>query len=257
MLNTVRKFVPYSALSFYRKLKRKKQRIENSSKSTEEVFTDIYRTNHWGGESGEFCSGTGTVNEAISEAYIKCLADLQSKYQFSDLNVVDLGCGDMRIGSQLAGLFATYTGVDIVKEMIEKHASQYTESTINFKHLNIVEDELPDGDVCLIRQVLQHLSNDQIVKILSKLSKYKYVFITEQLPTPNDDLKFNLDKSHGGDVRLYDNSGIYLTEAPFNLDKSLVTTVLEVEGHGYQNYSEPWIKGVIETVLYTPKVSED
>ena len=250
----IRKLVPYPLISLYRKLKRAQKRKENLGKSTEEIFSEIYRNNQWGGESGEFNSGVGSTNESISSAYLKCLNEQKDKLNFSELQAVDLGCGDMRIGSQIAGMFRSYTGVDIVKDLIEHHRVAFKEQAgaINFEHLNIVEEELPDGEVCFVRQVLQHLSNDQIGKVLIKLKKYRYVFITEHLPTPNADQKFNSDKPHGSDIRLYDNSGVFLSEPPFSVESSQLETVLEVDGCGYDNYEEPWIRGVIQTVLYTP-----
>lgn len=253
MLNIIRKFTPKILLSLYRKSKRLLERKKNSQKSTEEIFSEIYDNNLWGGEAGDFNSGGGTTSESIADSYIKCVSQLGEELGFSSMRAVDLGCGDMRIGKEICGFFATYSGVDIVKSLIEKHQKEFEDSALSFHHLNIIDDPLPDGDVCFVRQVLQHLSNEQILRICEKLKKYKYVLITEHLPTPNQKMRPNLDKPHGGDVRLYDNSGVFLNAAPFDLEESKTKTVLEVEGHGYAHYSEPWIKGVIRTVLYTPQ----
>lgn len=223
--------------------------------STEEIFSEIYAENKWGGEEGKMYSGSGTGDKAIGAAYIDCLTRLASELGFSSLRAVDLGCGDMRIGGKISHLFASYLGVDIVKDLIAGHQKQLASDTVDFACLNIIDEELPEGDVCLLRQVLQHLSNEQIQKILSKLGKYSYVFITEHVPTPNPGLRKNLDKPHGSDVRIYDNSGVYLGEPPFNIPESKLETVLEIEGHGYKNYTEPWIKGVVKTVLYRPRAN--
>lgn len=256
MKEIIRNLIPYPLLTAYRKWKLNAKQRSNRLKSTQEIFSEIYRTNEWGGKPGEFYSGDGTTDPAIAGSYLKCVAELAEKYGFSELNAVDLGCGDMRIGCAISKSFKTYTGVDIVAEMIEHHKKQYPEESLRFCHLDIIEDELPDGDVCFIRQVLQHLSNEQIGKVLAKLSKYKYVLITEHLPTPNEAIRPNMDKPHGADVRLHQNSGVYITEPPFNISKSMVEVVLEVEGHGQANYKEPWIKGVIRTILYKPSSKE-
>lgn len=250
--SNIRKLIPYSLITAYRRHKRIKSQKLNVNKSTEQVFSEIYKENAWGGEKGDFYSGGGTTIENIANKYVEYFDSIQSEFKLSELAVVDLGCGDMRIGGRIAPLFRSYTGVDVVKDLIQHHNEKLASPSVSFKHLNIVDDELPEGDVCLVREVMQHLSNEQILEIIPKLGKYKYVFVTEHIPTPNPDLKFNLDKPHGGDVRLYDNSGVYLTKPPFNVLESKVEKVLEVEGHRYENYEEPWIKGTITTVLYRP-----
>ena len=257
MFQTLRRLTPSPLLNLYRKAKRRAERRRNEARSTEEIFSEIYAQNKWGGEEGDFYSGGGTGDEGIANAYVECLSRLGEELGFAKLRAVDLGCGDMRVGARISPLFASYLGVDIVEELIAGHRERLANERVDFACLNIIESDLPEGDVCLIRQVLQHLSNAQIAKILKKLGKYRYVLITEHLPTPNPKLRKNLDKPHGSDVRMYDNSGVYLTEPPFNLPESRVETVLEVEGHGYENYDEPWIRGNVQTVLYRPGNESD
>lgn len=166
---------------------------------------------------------------------------------FSGLTFVDLGCGDFRIGKQLLPLCSSYIGVDVVKPLVRRNQEIYGDSRVQFVHLDIVKDELPNGDVCFIRQVLQHLSNKQIVDILAKITKYKWVFITEHYPTDNDTIEPNKDKPHGGDIRAYENSGVYLTKPPFELPSQKLEKVLEVAGAGLGEGYDP---GVICTFLY-------
>jgi hypothetical protein len=252
MKTVLRKLVPQAGIDLYRKLRRSQERRSNSRKTTEQVFTEIYQSNAWGGKQGEFSSGGGTRTPKIAKGYLECLRNLAEKQNFQQLTAVDLGCGDMHIGRHLIELFDSYVGVDIVKDLIEDHRKNFKSSKVTFHHLNIIDDDLPDGDVCFLRQVLQHLSNDQILRVLQKVKKYRYVIITEHLPTANPGLRKNLDKPHGGDDRAYDNSGVYLDAPPFNLPSEQLDVIYEVEGHGYDNYHESWIKGVIQTVLYTP-----
>jgi hypothetical protein len=244
--------VPEVGLNLYRKLKRAAEHRRNTERTTEQVFTEIYAKNSWGGDKGEFFSGGGTADESISGAYVDCLKELGKRLELGELHAVDLGCGDMKIGTRISEMFSSYTGVDIVEELVKRHNQSLGTETRRFLHLDIIEDDLPDGDLCMIRQVLQHLSNAQIVKILQKVKKYKYVLITEHNPSPNPGLRKNLDKPHGGDIRIYDNSGIYLEDPPFGIPREQLEVVLEVAGHGYENFSEPWMKGVIQTVMYRP-----
>jgi hypothetical protein len=118
------------------------------------------------------------------------------------LTVVDLGCGDFELGRQLVARAqsANYIGCDIVPELVENLSTRYANERVRFKCLDIVADELPDGDVCLIRQVLQHLSNAEIMKVLRKLHKFRRVYITEGYPVEVSGLA-NPDKLTSHDIR--------------------------------------------------------
>jgi hypothetical protein len=91
----------------------------------------------------------------------------------------------------------------------------------------------------MVRQVMQHLSNSEIIELLSKLKNFKYIIVTEHLPIPQ--FKANLDLVTGQGNRLKIKSGVVLTEAPFYFkpleEKHLLT--LKVDA-----------KSVIKTILY-------
>jgi hypothetical protein len=89
-------------------------------------------------------------------------------------------------------------------------------------------------------------------KILSKLERYQWVFITEHYPTDNPNIVPNKDKIHGADIRLYDNSAVYLTEPLFCLSSESVQEVLTVPGE-VGNVDQ----GFIKTFLYKPNHCSD
>jgi len=110
-----------------------------------------------------------------------------------------------------------YIACDIVEPLIQFNREKFQGMNVEFKVLDIAKDDLPDGDMVCIRQVFQHLSNEQIASALEKITnKYKILLITEHLPLM-DPFVPNLDKPTGPDVRKEFNSGIVLTSAPFNL----------------------------------------
>jgi hypothetical protein len=82
------------------------------------------------------------------------------------------------------------------------------------------------------------------------LKKYEYVFITEHYPTNNDLIRPNIDKVHGGDVRIYENSGVYLSKPPFSLPERSLSMLLEVKSIGF---AKGYNQGVIRTFLYYPQ----
>ena len=249
MKSLLKKFLPKKVLDGYRRVRRSMETKRNRRISTEEVFTAIYQNNKWGGEKGELCSGSGTTDERVVAAYVELISALSDIDGFLGTEFVDLGCGDFRVGSRLLPFCSRYTGVDIVKPVIERNQTVYGDEKTRFVHLNIVEDDLPDGDVCFVRQVLQHLSNEQILRILPKLEKYRWVFLTEHYPDNNIEVVPNLDKTQGHDIRLYDDSGVYLTEPPFSLPADCIEEVLEVRSGDGGNHSP---EGIIRTFRYIP-----
>jgi hypothetical protein len=66
-----------------------------------------------------------------------------------------------------------------------------------------------------VRQILQHLNNAQILRLVPKLYRYKFLILTE-LPA-NTAFQPNLDKSTGGGTRLPRNFWVVLTAPPFLL----------------------------------------
>lgn len=183
----------------------------------------IYETNAWGGAPGEFCSGSGSTPER-SAAYCALIR------RFIGTNgirtVVDLGCGDFRVGRQFESTAKRYIGIDCVPALINYNQRTFGSDRVSFVCRNIIEDELPDGDLCLIRQVLQHLSNAEIQAVLANCRKYRHVIISEHVPVKCD--RPNIDKPHGPDVRAYINSGVYVEAPPFNLS----ARVLLEDTHG-------------------------
>lgn len=191
-------------------------RLRNRGKTTEAVFTEIYEKNKWGVGPDKYCSGDGSVEE-IAIPYCEYINDYLARNFAGGVTIVDLGCGDFRVGSRLQGENRKYIGIDIVPGLIESLREKYASENVSFECLNIIEDSLPEGDVCLVRQVLQHLSNDQIKKVLLALRKYSVVFVTEHYPENDAGLVPNKDKPHGEDIRLYDNSAVYLDKPPFSV----------------------------------------
>ena len=75
---------------------------------------------------------------------------------------------------------------------------------LEFRKVNLAEDELPVGDIAFGRQVLQHLSNREIVHFAEKLNltkPYKYIVITEHLPFSSNFIP-NVDKPSGPNNRV-------------------------------------------------------
>jgi hypothetical protein len=106
-------------------------------------------------------------------------------------------------------------GVDVVPELIEHHRQKFQSPRVSFKCANIIADELPVAELYLVRQVLQHLTNDEIAKVLGRLSCVPKVLITEDFSS--QPTSFNHDMTHGPEVRSDFGSGVYVDQPPFSL----------------------------------------
>jgi hypothetical protein len=149
-----------------------------------------------------------------------------------------LGCGDFNIGRKLLKHCCSYIGIDIVPSLISRNKRVFP--GVRFKCLDISQEELPKADVVIIRQVLQHLSNAEIERILKKLNGYKYIILTEHLPIGV--YEANKDKVASMGIRLKKMSGVDIVKAPFNFEFKNKRELVRVE-------DRKW-KGVIKTTLF-------
>jgi len=188
-------------------------------KEVEHIFSDIYKNNQWGGEPGTFYSGEGSYAPSTL-LYIEKISEFINSHNIK--TVLDIGCGDFAIMSKiLEKVDVQYTGVDVVAELIEHHQRHYANEKTRFVKLNAITDPLPDAELVTVRQVFQHLSNDQILKILGKLSKFRYVIISEHILL-GDFVIPNLDKIPGPHIRTRVFSSVIIDAPPFNVKDAKV-----------------------------------
>jgi hypothetical protein len=206
------------------------------------IFSTIYRKKLWGGRlTFGAHSGSGSRNRAVVVPYVNAVR--KTLLSLGCPSVVDLGCGDFHVGSQLVDCSRQFIACDIVDFVIEQNRRRFP--MVDFRVLDAINDDLPQTDVVLVRQVFQHLSNDQVSTILPKICRYQYAIITEHIPGFADFVP-NQDKKAGPDHRVNFGSGLVLTDPPFNLTAKSSQTLCEVEEFG----------GVIKTILFErPKLS--
>jgi SAM-dependent methyltransferase len=167
LMSWIRSLLPSLMLREINKIRFWKYRRRFGSMNRQDVFSIIYKERVFGDSPGHaFYSGEGSA-ERFSESYCNLVGDHIA--QQSIVSAVDLGCGDFRIGSKIACLVPQYLGIDIVPQLIEYNTRLYGSERIRFECLDIVSDPLPAADLCLIRQVFQHLSNAEILSVIEKL----------------------------------------------------------------------------------------
>jgi hypothetical protein len=200
----------------------------------------IYEQNLWGGNPGEFYSGDGSHHPAMVEPYLKAVTHFLRSFH-PPLTVCDLGCGDFTIGKLLVPNTREYIAIDIVEDLIAWHKKNNALEHVSFHCMDIARNSLPQADCIILRQVLQHLSNEEIKAMVKKLSNYTYVLVTEHLP--EGDFEPNMDIISGQGIRLKKQSGVDLLAPPFLLKVKEAKELVAVPSTTG--------KGVVSTNLYT------
>ena len=180
----------------------------------QDVFSQIYRSGSWQSSSR---SGPGS-EPAKTKQYRGIIESVLRSRQIS--SVVDIGCGDWAFSKLVDWGDVEYTGVDVVPELVAHLNSQFGTNQRRFIVANLIENELPAADLCIVKDVLQHLSNAAVHRFLrEQLPRFRYALITNDarlirlthLLRPWKIQPANLDIANG------DARALRLTRPPFNL----------------------------------------
>jgi len=243
----LKSILPVFVIQFLKNLLLNIQKNKFRKMKNDQIFAEIYKTKFWSPENEKkihkFYSGTGSHHDEFIYTYLKKMKEFLNSFSIKP-SVVDLGCGDFTVGSKLREHCGNYIAIDIFNELIEQNKTKYSSLNVDFRVLDIAKDTLPSGDICFVRQVLQHLSNDTIKKFINLIEgKYKYLVLTEHLP--NDKFfKPNIDILTGPFIRLDKKSGVDLLADPFNLKVIEVKDVCNIQPKKIKNF-----EGVVNTKI--------
>lgn len=145
------------------------------SMKTEQIFTEIYKHNGFGGKDS--ISGPGSDYRETEEIR-NALPRLIKEYHLS--TIMDIPCGDFHWMRRVELSDITYTGADIVEELIQINESLYRRERMHFRKLDILIDVLPQSDLILCRDCLVHFSNTDVKHALDNIceSKSNYLLTT-------------------------------------------------------------------------------
>jgi len=173
----------------------------------EQRFKNIFKNNSWGGHNS--VSGRGSDLDQ-TEHIIREIPAL-----FKDMGistVLDIPCGDFNWMRNIDLSGIKYIGADIVKEIVKNNKNQYEKNNVSFRHMNLIEDTLPQVDLILIRDCLVHMSYDDIFKLLNNVcnSMSQYLLTTSFT-----------DRQDNKDIITGEWRPLNLQIAPFSLPKPI------------------------------------
>ncbi len=156
-----------------------------------DAFSQIYETDAWEGGSGVGSAKDATVPYRAVLARLLNARDIHS--------VLDIGCGDWQMGSLMDWSSVSYTGVDVVPAVIEQDARRHAGTGVRFHIADARTDHLPDADLLLAKDVLQHWPTVEIQAFLAQvLSRYRYVLLTNDVASAHWPEPVNEDMVLGG-----------------------------------------------------------
>lgn len=171
-----------------------------------EIFDFIYAADLWEGGSG-----AGSSPEA-TETYRAFLKDFMVKNGIR--SVVDAGCGDWQSSRLIDWSGIDYLGID-VSSVVLKNTKRFTKDGVRFIEGDARSIDLPGADLLIMKDVLQHWSNADIMEMIPKFRRFRYCLIangaTEQVRA-----YVNKDMPAGG-YRPVD-----LSQPPFSVPGSFV-----------------------------------
>ena len=149
----------------------------------ENTFTEIYEQLVWGNNNNEEYNGSSGSGSSIK--YNREYIPILKKFIINNniRNIVDLGCGDFRIGKLLYDdLDIFYTGYDTYKKIIDYNTKVFPSSKYAFKYLDFFsnKEKIIESDLCILKDVIQHWALNDIYTFIDYLiesKKYKYIFI--------------------------------------------------------------------------------
>lgn len=174
----------------------------------EDTFTNIYKHGVWGRNSqNQGTSGEGSRLDTTEE-YRAFLQEFLKAFHIK--TVVDFGCGDWEFSQTINWNGIDYIGYDIVKTVIDRNIQKYATDHIKFYHANALNVKLPEADLLICKDVLQHLSNQKIKRFCDQMNKFKYCLITNDVNS--ETLTSDNHNIGDGGYRRLD-----ITQPPFNI----------------------------------------
>lgn len=147
------------------------------------IFEAIYESKVWGDNENKNyngSSGAGSLmhyNQSTWIPFFRNLITMNTNIK----KIVDLGCGDFQCGTaQFDGLPIEYLGYDAYKKVILHNQTHYPH--YRFHHLDFLncKEDIENGDLCILKDVLIHWSCQEIDIFLSYLissKKFKWILL--------------------------------------------------------------------------------
>lgn len=196
------------------------------SMSTEAIFTEIYKKKRWTNVGS--ISRSGPHSELATTETIR----IELPNLFKNLGItslLDIPCGDFNWLKDVDLDFLSYTGADIVSDIIHQNNERYAKKNREFIQMDILADELPTVDLILCRDLLVHIPLHDIFKAINNIKKSHSTYLLASSHIPRPSVKANYDIITG------QWRPINLLLSPFSFPKPLTTIDEKISTEKLQN----------------------
>ncbi|MDQ3112248.1 MAG: class I SAM-dependent methyltransferase [Bacteroidota bacterium] len=135
-----------------------------------QIFEKAAQRNSWG--DPDSLSGPGS-NHYQTRIIREAIPGLLSEYKIKKM--LDAPCGDFfwmkEIIGKLTFILESYTGADLVADLVKNNEVKFGNEKVNFIQLNLIEQIVPQVDLIFTRDCFLHLSYQNIYKILLNYKK--------------------------------------------------------------------------------------
>lgn len=138
----------------------------------EGTFNSIYKRGLWG--NGASKSGSGSDPE-VAYPYVSFVGGLIDRLDVE--KVLDIGHGDWKMWPKDAFKGIEYLGIDAASDISTQVSFEFASEMREFRSGDATAMELPNADLLLCKDVLQHLSNEKIDLLLCKFQRFRNVVI--------------------------------------------------------------------------------
>lgn len=128
--------------------------------------------------------------------YIDFLQDFMKENNIR--SVVEVGCGDWKVSRYITWGDIQYHGYDVVKGVINQNRKKYGSPFIQFSYADAISTELPEADLMICKDVLQHFPNEDVKSFLGQTSKFKHCLIINDTSYAKNEENENKQISKGG-----------------------------------------------------------
>jgi len=143
----------------------------------EQCFTNVYENNLWGNNNNSEYNGSSGPGSSLNYNTYTYVPFLKKFITDNNIkNIVDLGCGDFICGKLIYdNLDILYTGYDTYKKVIDYNSTNHLLPKYSFIHLDFCnnKENIINGELCILKDVIQHWSLDNIYTFLDYLVEKK------------------------------------------------------------------------------------
>jgi SAM-dependent methyltransferase len=174
---------------------------DRKPKSPFAVFDRIYRQGGWDGRG----SGPGSAPE-VNRELIGLLNQLINRTP-GITTVLDIGCGDWQWMRRVDLAGKRYLGVDVASSVIEANLRTFGRDHVRFQTLDACEEDLPEADLIIMKDVVQHLPDECVQTILDRIARRcRWALITHD----------HAEQNTGQDIQIGGWRPINVLAPPFN-----------------------------------------